>query len=248
MITRFGLSDALASKISEKLTQRLGGPGSGHHGHAGRPGKRGGSAKTKVAVSAAKASGGFKLKPSLIPLARTSLHYDTFEDFERDYTTNNFHGTYVHLTNDADFRVDPNRAPRDASSMSIGSSSYPGLMVTTDPENWDFVLSGKGTVSPKDAAKFRRKYMAIIDLSYLVPGKDYISVARGFGHEIFVRDNLDKVKVLKVVPIDRGIRQWNYRYNRVMPNSSRDLRDIYNWARENKDRLLLDKIKSKEER
>jgi len=47
------LSAALASKISEKLTQRLGGPGSGHHGHAGRPGKRGGSAPSRKGIGAA---------------------------------------------------------------------------------------------------------------------------------------------------------------------------------------------------
>jgi len=43
--------ESLAQRISIKLLKKLGGPGSGHHGHAGRPGKRGGPAPSSGGAS-----------------------------------------------------------------------------------------------------------------------------------------------------------------------------------------------------
>jgi len=47
------MSDWIEQHYQEQYTKRKGGPGSGHHGHAGRPGKRGGSLPGKGGVGEA---------------------------------------------------------------------------------------------------------------------------------------------------------------------------------------------------
>jgi hypothetical protein len=107
--------------------------------------------------------------------------------FEGNYLIHNYHGLYWHLTDSSDFKVDPHWTPRDASSMAGGGDDDPGLMVSTDPGNWDDTLAGT------------RRYAAEIQL-HGQSGVDYVDTSRGFGHEIFVRSP-SKAEMLGTYPI-----------------------------------------------
>ena len=87
------MADWVEKYFQSKHTERAakGGPGSGHHGHAGRPGKRGGSVPGNVAVSVrtgraaserqGSASGGGEKKPG--PINR---ELDGWSDLPKDLT------------------------------------------------------------------------------------------------------------------------------------------------------------------
>lgn len=78
----------------------------------------------------------FSRKKRLIPLINLAKHYKTFEEFFHDYQLYNYHGIYWHLTDNPNFQIDPKYSPSDLSTLAIGGSKEPGLMVTTDLANW----------------------------------------------------------------------------------------------------------------
>lgn len=187
-----------------------GGPGSGHHGHKGRPGEVGGSAPSGKDPRG---------KSELLPAARLALKYDDFEGMKRDWLVKNYHGTYFHLTNDPDFKINPKQAPREGSSLASGENRTPGLMVTTDLANWE------ETLGP-------RPYTAIIELDKLEPGVDYRDSTRGFGAEIFIFKPAD-VSVIDVVPTKEAHKISDRLYDEIYPQSERELREIWDWAHAN---------------
>lgn len=192
-----------------------GGEGSGNFDHAGRPGEVGGSA-------AGEGGGGRGPlgRNSLRPLAKLATHYKSFEAFESDYQLKNYHGLYWHLTDNPNFALNPGQIPRDASTMAGEGTGQPGLMVTTDISNWRETLGET------------RQYAALIDLGDLNPNVDYQNVARGFGHEIFV-NKPDGARVISVHPIAKAERISDRNYSEVLPNSSEELRAVYDWAKAN---------------
>lgn len=193
-----------------------GGPGSGHFGHEGRPGEVGGSLPSGDAPLG---------RSELMPVARLALKYDDFENMERDWHVANFHGTYFHLTDDPNFQINPKQAPRDASSLAFGGNETPGLMVTTDIGNW------ADTLGP-------RPYVAIIELDRLEPNVDYKHTTRGFGHEIFIFKP-GEASLVDVVPIEQAQAFSERLYDEIYPQSSNELRQIWEWAHANlKERSL----------
>jgi 8-oxo-dGTP pyrophosphatase MutT (NUDIX family) len=172
-----------------------------------------------------------KISPQLVPLIKLAKYYSTFQEFERDYSGNNFHGFYWHLTNNPNFQINPEYAPRDLSSMAASGTGTPGLMVTTDIGNWDANF------------KKNRQYAALIDLSDLIPNRDYRNVARGFGHEIFVF-RPQNAKVVSVYSISDA-KRLNYRhYKYILPQNSEQLETIYNLAHKKENLLENDEPKN----
>ena len=151
-----------------------------------------------------------KIPTSLKPLAKEARKYDNFDEFSSDYSIDLIRGRYWHITDNPNFSI-RKVAPRDLSSMAMGGTT-PGLMVSYTPEVWRVYFPD-------------RKYAAEIDLSRAYKNKDFTIVNRGFGHEIFIH-NLDKVSVIKIIPIQRAIREGD-RYNRIIPQSKEALRDFW---------------------
>jgi hypothetical protein len=148
-------------------------------------------------------------------LERESRHYQDFKDFSNAYSLGQMRGLYWHITDSPNFVIDPEYAPIEASSMGSGRDQR-GLMVTGDLDNWLGVF-------PK------RKYVAQIDLSDLVPNKDYVNSSRGFGHEIFVFSP-EKARVVRTVSVDRA-KRLQREYERRWPSSERELLDLWNRVR-----------------
>jgi len=150
-------------------------------------------------------------------LAAEACKYDSFEDFSRAFSFGLMRGQYWHVTDDPNFSI-RRIAPRDLSSLSHGEGGEVGLMVSYTPELW--------------ASYFpNRRFAAEIDLSRAVPGRDYVLVNRGFGHEVFVK-NLDAVRVKRVVPVSTAIRASRYYNEEVVPQSEDKLFDLWRSVRE----------------
>ena len=167
----------------------------------------------------------------LLPLVKLAKHFDNFEDFQYHYCCKNFHGLYWHLTDNPNFVIDPKKSPRDMSSLAISQNGIPGLMVTTDIDNWDATFRGT------------RKYAALIDLSELIPNVDYKTTTRGFGHEMYVFKP-EKAKVVKVLPIQKAKRLSNLLYKKKYPDSAEKLKKIYNLAH----KTQIDEVEEKNPR
>ena len=202
-IRYFGGAEERSGVWKPELVER-GGPGSGHHGHAGRPGEVGGSAP----------SGAIPNRSYLIRLAHK---YDDFDKFSRDYSLDNVTGLAFHLTHEKDFFIDSEKGPRDMSSLGMGKMTAGAFMVTTDIENWAATIG-------------ERPYVAIIDLSDLEYGVDYGNATRGFGQEFYI-SNPTKANVVNILPLSDAIKFSRHFYEYVLPQSKEELRDIWEWAR-----------------
>jgi hypothetical protein len=94
-----------------------------------------------------------------------------------------------HLTDHARFKLDPKKVPEDA-AFAIRSREDPGLYVTDDPERW---INGYNYVRP-----------FVVELS--VP-KDAVHPERWGGEQFIPAENYDKVKILRVIPLDAYARE-----------------------------------------
>ena len=149
---------------------------------------------------------------SLRGLASEALKSGTFEDFLNSFTVEIKHGTYWHVTDDPNFKIDLEKGPHDYSSMlNPGSMNKGALMVTTDLRRWVSEFSNRG-------------YAAEIDMS-AVPSGGYHQVSRGFGNEFYISD-VSKVRVLGVYPISQALRRDRSRSS-VLPKSQDALKDFY---------------------
>lgn len=153
-----------------------------------------------------------RIPKALEPLLAEARKHNTFEEFEKAFLGHITHGRYWHITDDPDFAI-KNIAPRDLSSMASGSGIATGLMVSVAPEYWAVYF-------PK------RKFAAEIDMSNSILGKDYVDVNRGFGQEFFIH-NLNSVKVKQVIPLQKAIRSQNTYYSKYLPDSSEQLRKVW---------------------
>ncbi|MAR67250.1 MAG: hypothetical protein CL833_08390, partial [Crocinitomicaceae bacterium] len=140
----------------------------------------------------------------------------SFEAFEKDYTQQIKHGKYYHITEDPNFRIDPEKGASDTMSYSTSKPKKGSLMVTSDLPYW---AAGYGD---------SRKYVAEIDMSD-VPRNQYEQVNRGQGNEFFIED-ASKAKVKKVVPLEQEIAQSD-RYKEIIPQNREELREFYNAAK-----------------
>lgn len=138
--------------------------------------------------------------------------YADFESFERAYLHEIKHGQYWHVTQDPDFVIDPERGPRDMSSMASGSMTPGALMITSHLKLW--------------ADYYDRPYAAEIDMSK-VPEHLYRQVDRGFGNEFFVRpEGARLAQVTGVYTVKSALRR-DREYHSKLPNSDQELAELY---------------------
>jgi len=161
---------------------------------------------------------GIKIVPSealpntkLFGLSAEAKKAPTFEDFKSDYLTQIKHGRYYHITDNPNFKIDPNRGPRDMSSMGTGKERKGALMVTSDLERWLEEYPN-------------RKYVAVIDTSS-VPRQDFQQVDRGFGNEFFV-NKPSQAKTTKVVTVEQALKE-DAQYRATLPKNEVELRQLY---------------------
>lgn len=136
----------------------------------------------------------------------------SFEVFEKAYLWEIKHGTYWHVTTNPCFEIDPEKGPRDMSSMADGGVDPGKLMVTSDLAHWT-AYYGK-----------ERAYAAEIDLC-AVPSSKYRQVGRGFGNEFWV-DDPKNARVVRVLPVKEALRADRDRHAK-MPDSQAELRRFY---------------------
>jgi hypothetical protein len=141
-----------------------------------------------------------------------ALKASSFEDFRKDYTQQIKHGKYYHITEDPNFRIDPEKGASDTMSYSASKPQKGSLMITSDLPYW------------AEGYQDSRKYVAEIDMSD-VPRNDYKQVGRGQGNEFFI-ENASKAKVKRVVPLDEAIEEADA-YNKQIPQSEEELKRFY---------------------
>jgi hypothetical protein len=147
-------------------------------------------------------------------LAAEARKASSFEEFEKDYLLQIKHGLYWHWTEDPNFNIDPEKGPRDLSSLAGGGMTPGKLMVTSHLAYWgDYGPGGKG-----------RPFAALIDLSN-VPRNQYQQVSRGFGNEFFVNDP-SSARVIKVYPRKEAFRV-DSQHTKLVPQSREALLDFY---------------------
>src|SRR3989441_2099436 len=159
-------------------------------------------------------------KPEFPGLVEEARKAKTFEEFKHDFSHQTKHGRYYHLTSDPNFFIDPEKGPRDLSSMAEGIPETGKLMITSDLENWA-AHYGKS-----------RPYVAVIDMSD-VPREAYKQVKRGYGNEFFVDDPF-AAKVEKVIRLKAALRDSKDYWSRLEKaiGSDEDLERFYNAAKE----------------
>ena len=146
-------------------------------------------------------------------LAAEARKAPSFEDFDRDYQFQIKHGLYWHWTDDPEFEIDPEKGPRDMSSMGSPGMSRGQLMITSHLENW--------------ADYGNRRYAAVIDMRD-VPREAYYQVQRGFGNEFIVFDP-SRARVKKVYRRDAAFR-FDRDQHKYLPRSQEELEEFYDWA------------------
>lgn len=157
------------------------------------------------------------IKGAWVPLIDQAKQYNDFESFQRDFVGRNFHGTYWHLTQDPNFKINPLQAPREGSSMGA-TNVRPGLMVTTDLANWKSVLGPS------------RKYVAQVEVPGGKPGTDYWDTTRGFGQETWI-DNPKIAKVVKVMPYAAAQKKaYSFYEGGGLPQNEEELHHIWDLA------------------
>lgn len=149
-----------------------------------------------------------KIPKILEPLACEARKYSDFEKFANAYSIEIKHGLYYHVTGDPNFYIDPEKGPRDMSSMAYGEMTPGKLMITSDLGLWSFYYK-------------ERPYVAIVDMCD-VPKEKYYQVKRGFGNEFYVSDP-SKAKVTAVISKEAGYAR-DRRYHEKLPQSKEELK------------------------
>ncbi len=154
----------------------------------------------------------------LEPLACEARKYPDFEEFAHDFSLEIKHGQYYHFTNDPNFYIDPEKGPRDMSSMAFGEMERGKLMITSDLGYWADMYPN-------------RKYVAVIDMCD-VPKEKYSQVDRGFGNEFYV-DDPSKAKVVAVIARNAAYAR-DRRYHAKLPQSKEKLKSFWEkvWGKE----------------
>ena len=99
------------------------------------------------------------------------------------------HESYYHITEDPHFTPDPHRVPSD-NALSMSPRTSPGLFLTKNPNGW------------AQSHGYQRPYLAEVHVPKGVGGSER------WGNEHFVKgEDLHKVKVHRVIPLDENIRE-----------------------------------------
>ena len=152
--------------------------------------------------------------PLLDGLKAEARKAPTFGDFKHDFHMDIKHGLYFHVTSDPDFRIDPEKGPRDMSSLAEGGMDKGKLMVTSHLDYW-----------LAEYKEDNRAYVAIIDMSD-VPRNAYRQVSRGFGNEFWVSDP-SRARVTAVLPIAKA-KALDRRHHAALDlGSNEDLGEFY---------------------
>jgi hypothetical protein len=147
-------------------------------------------------------------------LAAEAIKAPSLKDFYQDYQIQIKHGLYWHWTDDPNFQIDPNKGPRDMSSLATGGVDVGKFMITSHLANW----SSYGN----------RQYVALIDMTQ-VPRNQYFQSSRGFGNEFFVNDP-SKARVIKVYG-RKAAQDFDRSQNKYLPRSNDELADFYNFVK-----------------
>lgn len=150
-------------------------------------------------------------------LAQEAKKHPTFESFKKAFLNDIHHGDYYHVTDNPNFKIDPNLGPRDMSSLAGGKMTKGAFMVTSDLPYWAEAYPERG-------------YVAKIDLSKLSP-QEYSQVNRGMGNEMFINDP-SKVGVTKVMTKEQALKEaqrLQKALDKTIPNE-KALQDFYNKA------------------
>lgn len=152
-------------------------------------------------------------------LRKFASHYDNFNDFQKSFLVDLNHGYYWHLTNDPNFTINPQKGPRDMSSIAKGQIREPGaLMVTTHLDHWDDEYNNPEVTRP---------LAALIDLSDIDPRK-LKQVDRGFGNEFYLTPELARqAKLVEIMPIEKA-RSLDKRLHSTLPTNKNELMNIWN--------------------
>jgi hypothetical protein len=171
-----------------------------------------------IGIEAAAKTAKSPVPKMLAGLAAEAKKAPTFDEFEKDFIIDLKHGRYYHLTDNPNFVIDPQKGPRDMSSMAGGTMEPGKLMITSHLDNWA-AYYGKS-----------RPYVAIIDMS-AVPRDAYHQVKRGFGNEFWV-ENPAAAKVVNVMPM-AAAKASDRRFTKVLEQtveSENDLMAFYEAA------------------
>lgn len=152
------------------------------------------------------------IPPILAGLASEAKKYATPDEFQKAFIQQIKHGMYWHVTEDANFFIDPKRGPQDMSSMGFKNVDQGKLMITSHLEHWALFYAPS------------RVYAAVIDMSMVDP-EDYYQVNRGFGNEFFV-ENPSKARVVGVFPMKEALR-IDYEHHSYLPQNFDELKQFW---------------------
>ena len=152
-------------------------------------------------------------------LAAEARKSETFDDFKKAYLVDIKHGLYWHVTYDEDFKIDPNKGPRDMSSMSSGEESIGKLMVTSDLDSWAGQYSDVELTGEKP-----RQFAAIVDTTRL-SNREFRSINRGFGNEFFIDDS-SKASVVRTISL-KDAKRLDRQYDKYKPANDEELKNFY---------------------
>lgn len=165
-----------------------------------------------------------RIPPTMQGLAAEARKAPSYEDFQKDFLGQIKHGMYWHWTNDPNFRIDPEKGPRDMSTMAMSPKERKGkLMITSDLGAWEQYGN--------------RKYVAQIDMSE-VPRDKYWQVDRGFGNEFFV-DDPSRARVVRVLTPTQAYRV-DARHHNLLPSTFEQLQEFYELANSIKEENFME--------
>lgn len=158
-----------------------------------------------------------RIRGPLSGLAAIARQCSSFEEFKHDFLIQIKHGMFWHVTENENFEIDPQKGPRDMSSLAGGEIDPGKLMITTDLPYWASNYKDEG-----------RGYAAEIDMSD-VPRDQYGQVNRGFGNEFWVNDP-SQARVRRTLPLDKALRAHRSNH-KLLPQSEGELRQFYEVAK-----------------
>ena len=161
-------------------------------------------------------------------LVKQAKNFKNFSDFEHLYSINIYHGYYWHWTDNPNFNISGNIAPRDMSSMSDGGSggNKGAIMLTSDMNYWDYHYN------QHEKGKVIRPYAVLFDASN-IDSKYLKQISRGFGNEIYLYPD-QALKLLQIGVYKREqAKAIERRMHAVIPHSKEELYELWKLAQNN---------------
>lgn len=156
--------------------------------------------------------------------------FNNFNDFSNWYSLQVNHGYYWHLTENKNFSILNNVAPRDMSSLvntqKNNSNNFGDLMLTSHLDHWDDFYNTDHLTGKREIA---RPYAALFDASKVPPEK-LVQNSRGFGNEIYLRnEDAQKLKLIGVYDI-KYAKQLDKKFENLIPHSKNELFELWVFA------------------